>query len=95
MSNPVVFFDITAGGSSVGRIEMTVSAAIQLLLLAFLLRASLNVLGVLLQLRADVVPKTAENFRCLCTGTLGHTLLIPQLHVRFPDLFVEFFVSNS
>ena len=27
MSNPIVFFDITAGGSSVGRIEMTVSAA--------------------------------------------------------------------
>ena len=30
MSNPVVFFDITAGGSPVGRIEMTVSAAISL-----------------------------------------------------------------
>ena len=27
MSNPVVFFDVTAGGSPVGRIEMTVSAA--------------------------------------------------------------------
>lgn len=25
MSNPVVFFDVTAGGSPVGRIEMTVS----------------------------------------------------------------------
>ena len=40
--NPVVFFDITIGGSPKGRIEM--------------------------ELRADVVPKTAENFRCLCTG---------------------------
>lgn len=30
MSNPVVFFDVTAGGSPVGRIEMTVSAAISL-----------------------------------------------------------------
>ena len=29
MSNPVVFFDVTAGGSPVGRIEMTVSAAVQ------------------------------------------------------------------
>lgn len=37
MSNPVVFFDITADGKPLGRIEMT--------------------------LRADVVPKTAENFR--------------------------------
>ena len=45
MANPVVFFDITADGSPLGRIEMT--------------------------LRADVVPKTAENFRCLCTGEKG------------------------
>lgn len=43
--NPVVFFDITIGGSSKGRIEI--------------------------ELRADVVPKTAENFRCLCTGEKG------------------------
>jgi hypothetical protein len=41
-SNPKVFFDITAGGSPLGRITM--------------------------ELRADVVPKTAENFRALCTG---------------------------
>eukprot|EP00571_Detonula_confervacea_P015214 CAMPEP_0172297644 /NCGR_PEP_ID=MMETSP1058-20130122/583_1 /TAXON_ID=83371 /ORGANISM="Detonula confervacea, Strain CCMP 353" /LENGTH=174 /DNA_ID=CAMNT_0013006813 /DNA_START=47 /DNA_END=571 /DNA_ORIENTATION=+ len=43
--NPVVFFDITIGGSSKGRIEI--------------------------ELRADVVPLTAENFRCLCTGEKG------------------------
>ncbi|KAL3792813.1 hypothetical protein HJC23_002620 [Cyclotella cryptica] len=43
--NPVVFFDISIGGSSKGRIEM--------------------------ELRADVVPLTAENFRCLCTGEKG------------------------
>lgn len=45
MSNPVVFFDVTAGGQPVGRIEMT--------------------------LRADVVPRTADNFRALCTGEKG------------------------
>eukprot|EP00940_MAST-03C_sp_MAST-3C-sp2_P002451 g2451.t1 len=45
MSNPVVFFDMTAGGEAIGRIEMT--------------------------LRKDVVPKTVENFRALCTGEKG------------------------
>ena len=50
MSNPVCFFDITADGAPVGRIEMT--------------------------LRADVVPKTAENFRALCTGEKGITTIL-------------------
>ena len=45
MSNPIVFFDMTADGQPLGRIEMT--------------------------LRADVVPRTAENFRALCTGEKG------------------------
>ena len=45
MSNPIVFFDITIGGSPKGRIEM--------------------------MLHADVTPRTAENFRCLCTGEKG------------------------
>jgi peptidyl-prolyl isomerase H (cyclophilin H) len=40
--NPVVFFDVTIGGHSVGRVKM--------------------------ELFRDVVPKTAENFRQLCTG---------------------------
>ena len=40
-----VFFDMTADGATLGRIEMT--------------------------LREDVVPKTAENFRALCTGEKG------------------------
>mmetsp|Transcript_7097 Transcript_7097/g.9883 ORF Transcript_7097/g.9883 Transcript_7097/m.9883 type:complete len:174 (+) Transcript_7097:39-560(+) len=55
-SNPVVFFDIEIGGSSAGRIEMT--------------------------LRADVVPKTAENFRCLCTGEKGKGRSGKNLHFK-------------
>merc|ERR1711966_247002 len=56
MSNPVVFFDMTIGGQSAGRIEMT--------------------------LRADVVPKTAENFRALCTGEKGTGTQGKPLHFK-------------
>ncbi|TRY86894.1 hypothetical protein DNTS_009018 [Danionella cerebrum] len=44
-SNPVVFFDIAADNTPLGRITF--------------------------ELNADVVPKTAENFRALCTGEHG------------------------
>ena len=43
-SNPIVFFDISIGGQSVGRITM--------------------------ELFADVVPRTAENFRCVSGSVL-------------------------
>merc|ERR1712078_8670 len=56
MANPVVFFDMTIGGSPAGRIEMT--------------------------LRADVVPKTAENFRALCTGEKGQGRSGKALHFK-------------
>jgi peptidyl-prolyl isomerase F (cyclophilin D) len=70
MSCPRVFFDITAGGSPVGKI--------------------------IIELRSDVVPKTAENFRALCTGEkvrnfISFCLILPgcfcnlkkQKHLRF------------
>jgi peptidylprolyl isomerase len=53
---PVVFFDITIGGKSAGRITM--------------------------ELRADVVPRTAENFRALCTGEKGTGKLGKPLHFK-------------
>ena len=45
MPNPKVFFDVTIGDATAGRIEM--------------------------ELRADVVPVTAENFRSFCIGEKG------------------------
>lgn len=44
MSNPKVFFDMSADGTALGRVVM--------------------------ELRADIVPRTAENFRALCSNFL-------------------------
>jgi len=63
MSNPVVFFDVTADGQPLGRIEMT--------------------------LRADVVPKTVENFRALCTGEKGFGFKGCTFHRVIPQFMLQ------
>ena len=48
---------------------------------------------VVMQLRKDVVPKTAENFRCLCTGERGAGEAGKPLHYkgcRFHRVIVDF-----
>lgn len=55
-NNPKVFFDITVGGSYLGRIVML--------------------------LYADTTPKTAENFRALCTGEKGSASTGQPLHYK-------------
>jgi hypothetical protein len=58
VSNPIVYFDISLGG------VMAAGKAV-----GGTLAGRLE-----MTLRADVVPKTAENFRALCTGEKGKGL---------------------
>ncbi|KAI8085977.1 Mal s 6 allergen [Halteromyces radiatus] len=63
MPNPQVFFDVSANGQPLGRIEF--------------------------ELFADVVPKTAENFRALCTGEKGFGYKDSIFHRVIPQFMLQ------
>ncbi|OMH85664.1 Peptidyl-prolyl cis-trans isomerase [Zancudomyces culisetae] len=63
MANPRVFFEVSADGNSLGRIEF--------------------------ELSANVVPKTAENFRALCTGEKGFGYRGSIFHRVIPGFMLQ------
>ena len=93
MPNPRVYFDMKIGDSKAGRIVMEVRSFVfpSHGLSAVFDEANsgpsapeppmCDVLSPA-QLYADVVPRTAENFRCLCTGERGKGQLGKPLHFK-------------
>lgn len=72
MSRPRVFFDVTVGGQSAGRITF--------------------------ELYNDIVPRTAENFRALCTGEKGVGKSGKPLHYKgsvFHRIIPNFMIQVS
>ena len=61
-SLPRVFFDITADGEALGRITMEVCQEHDCP------NSNPDRKSIPMQLRSDITPRTADNFRALCTG---------------------------
>lgn len=88
--NPCVFFDVSVDGDPVERIVIEVienSGTFFSYLLERIFEVCFSLMGwfdstffAMVQLFSSVVPKTAENFRALCTGILKLFINIIVFH---------------
>lgn len=113
MSRPKVFFDINIAGQNAGRIVFEVKNELthtqRKRLICVFSRAGVcfgrvaDVRSVSpVQLYSDIVPKTAENFRALCTGEKGQGRSGKPLHFKgcafhriIPDFMCQVRRSNA
>ena len=90
MGRPRVFFDITIGGSPAGRVIMELYNDIVLSIFLPLVP--------ILKLFSSQVPKTAENFRALCTGEKGMGKAGKPLHFKgsgFHRVIPQFMIQGG